>query len=172
MTAADQRLPFARRSRRRPGRPGPSPRLPAAGLLAAGLLAAALAGCDDFPKDVENTTRSVEGSGVLHAGLVADAPAEAGERALAERIAAAAHARAESETGSAEVLLHRLEQGELDLVVGRFAKASPWKGRVAFTKPASAEGSPPKQAPVLRAAVRSGENRWLLFVSDSLGRTG
>ena len=88
---------------------------------------------------------------------------------LAEKIAEAAGAEAEMESGSAEVLLHRLEEGELDLVVGKFAKASPWKGRVALTQAPKPEWEPAKHEPVLRAAVRNGENRWLMFVSKTIG---
>ncbi|MCF1505601.1 hypothetical protein L0F51_17755 [Afifella sp. H1R] len=135
--------------------------------LAAVFLVPLLAGCDGFPKDIAGTMQNVKERGVLHAGIVADGPAEGEERALAERVAQAADVMAEFEVGSDEVLLHRLEDGDIDLVLGEFAKASPWKKRVAFTAPAEAK-SPSAHEPVLRAAVRPGENRWLMFVQKTL----
>ena len=132
------------------------------------LVTMALGGCDDFPNDIAGTMDEVMDTGVLHAGLVAG-PAEADEQALAEKVAGAAGANPEIQSGSAEVLLHQLEDGELDLVVGEFAKASPWKKRVAFTRTPEQDAQPPKHQPVLRAAVRNGENRWLMFVSKTIG---
>ncbi len=131
------------------------------------VIALAISGCDNFPKDVAGTMQEVTARGSLRVGIVADGETEARERFLAQTIAQAAAVEAEVESGSAEILLHRLENGRIDLVVGQFAKASPWKGRVAFTKPAEAD-SPPSHEPVLRAAVRSGENRWLIFVTTAL----
>ncbi len=142
--------------------------LPLLGGLAV-LATLALSGCEDFPKDIAGTMDDITATGVLQAGIVTDGSAEADERSLAERIAQAAGAEAEMETGSAEVLLHKLEEGELDLVVGKFAKASPWKGRVALTKAPRPEWEPAKHEPVLRAAIRNGENRWLIFVSKTIG---
>lgn len=111
--------------------------------------------------------QEVKAEGLLHAGIVADDAAESGERALAESVAKAAGVEPQIESGSSEALLHRLEEGEIDLVVGEFAKGSPWKTRVALTvSPVS--GSPPASEPVLRAAVRLGENRWLMFVSKTV----
>ena len=129
----------------------------------------ALCGCDGFPNDIAGTMERVTGSGVMHAGIIADGAAEADEELLVERIGTAAGAEAQTESGSAEVLLHKLEEGELDIVVGEFAKASPWSGRVALTAAPQAEWEPAKHEPVLRAAVRNGENRWLMFVSRTIG---
>lgn len=131
-------------------------------------LALMLAACDDYPRDIENTMQGVEQSGRLRAGLIsAGDNSDTAERELVNRIAEAAGAEASFEEGSAETLFRRLEQGELDIVVGHIAKASPWKKRVALTKSAEAK-SPPKKLPVLRAALRKGENRWLLFISRHL----
>ena len=134
-----------------------------------GLATLALGGCDDFPNDIAATMDEVTETGVLHAGIVAGGRSEADERSLAEKIADAAGAEAEMESGSAEVLLHQLEEGELDIVVGKFAKASPWNGRVALTEAPNPEWEPARHEPVLRAAVRNGENRWLMFVNKTIG---
>jgi hypothetical protein len=128
---------------------------------------AALFACDRFPKDIAGTTDAVT-RGTLHAGLVADASVEPDERSLIDAVSQAAAADADIQTGSAEILLSRLESGDLNLVVGRFSGDSPWKSRVAFTAPAES-ASPSSDAPVLRAAVRAGENRWLIFVTRTIG---
>jgi len=130
------------------------------------VLAAALglAGCDDFPKDIAGTMKHAQERGAMRTGLVAaGGDRMEAERQLGESVAKAAGIKMDASTGNAEVLLHRLEEGDLDIVLGDFAKKSPWKGRVAFTVPASAK-DPDKKEPVLRAAVRSGENHWLMFV--------
>ena len=132
----------------------------------------ALVGCDGFPKDIAGTMKEITQSGVLHAGLVADGAAERQERDLAQTIAEAAGVEAELETGSAASLLHDLEDGKLDLVVGEFAKASPWKKKVALSKAAIPGAKPDKHQPVLRAAIRKGENAWFLFVSRTIERGG
>lgn len=139
----------------------------ALGALAA-LATIGLAGCQDYPNDIAGTKARVEESGVLHAGLVADGAAERQERDLAQTIAGAAGVEAELETGSAASLLHDLEDGKLDLVVGEFAKASPWKKKVALSKAAIPGAKPDKHQPVLRAAIRKGENAWFLFVSRTI----
>lgn len=135
--------------------------------FAVALLMLILVGCDDFPNDIAGTMKGVTEKGVLHAGMIADGPAEANERSLVQQVAQAVGVKAELDAGSAETLLRRLEEGKLDLVVGEFAKATPWGARVAFT-PSPRAKSPPSHEPVLRAAVRLGENRWLMFVSKTL----
>jgi len=127
---------------------------------------AALAGGCDFPRDPDSTTEHVLERGSVRVGLVG---CNAGEdaRALAGRIAAATSAHAEIVGGLAEDLLPRVENGELDVVVGRFAANSPWQGRVAFTQ-ASTREDPRNDEPVVRAAVRNGENRWLMTVERAI----
>lgn len=141
----------------------------AAGAAAATLL---LAGCSGYPQDVENTYDHVVQSHSLRAGIVAAPPSVmAEERALARRIATAHGARPRFAVEASELLLRDLEQGRLDVVIGRFATKSPWTGKVALTGPAGAV-KPAKDEPVLRAAVRAGENHWLLEVDRDVGGTG
>ncbi|MCO6187850.1 hypothetical protein [Rhizobium sp. L1K21] len=135
-------------------------------LLASGCLLL-LAGCDDFPADPEGTMKQVQTSGVMRTGIVSGPGVEAEERRLAARAADAAGARPQFEEGSSEVLLRRLEKGELDVVFGQFAKASPMKEKAAFTASPEAK-SPPSDEPVMRAAVALGENRWLMFLSAQM----
>ncbi|WP_373355108.1 hypothetical protein [Pseudoroseicyclus sp. CXY001] len=135
--------------------------------LALALILALLTGCDSFPKDPDGTTERIAESGVMRAGIVGDAAGEAEERALATALAAASGAEAELHPGSAETLLLAMEAGELDIVIGDFAEASPWAGRLALA-PSPLTAHPPKEAPVLRALLPPGENRWLLHVTKTI----
>ena len=126
----------------------------------------AMAGCDDFPKDIAGTMDGVVNSGTLRAGIVAGG-SEDEERAVANRIASSLNVTSEVISGSTEELVRKLDEGEIVIVVGEFAKATPWVERAAITGPARAF-DPPKDHPVLRALVRSGENRWLIYVSRTL----
>ncbi|ODA66130.1 hypothetical protein A7A08_02983 [Methyloligella halotolerans] len=123
-----------------------------------------LSGCDDFPKDPAETTVQIRDSGEMRTGLIAGRDQNnAGEKALAESIAKSVDAAPSFEEGPAEILVPKLEKGELDIVIGSFAKATPWKKHAALSKPVggAAEDS---EKPQLRALVRKGENRWLMQV--------
>ncbi|NDV02076.1 hypothetical protein [Pseudoroseicyclus tamaricis] len=136
-------------------------------LLAAVLATSALAGCDSFPKDPDNTTEEVQERGAVRVGLVGGGESEAEERLLAEAIASEAGVTVEARTDTSEALMYLLEEGEIDLVIGEFADKTPWSERAAFTI-APGIDSPPKDLPVLRAAVPLGENRWLMLVSEAM----
>jgi ABC-type amino acid transport substrate-binding protein len=126
------------------------------------------AGCDAFPRDPEGTTERIMAAKTIRVGVI---PGDGEDlvRGVTMRIAAALGARLEFVDGGEESLLPRLEGGGLDLVVGRFAEKSPWKDRVAFSDPVRRE-DPPGDEPILRLAVRKGENRWLMFVARHLVR--
>jgi len=127
-------------------------------------LGATLAGCDDFPKDPGETTEHVRESGEMRTGLIAGADQEnERQKALAEQIATAVEAKPVFEEGTAEILVPKLEKGELDIVIGSFAKSTPWKKHAALTKPAN-QTEEDSERPKLRALVRKGENRWLMLV--------
>ncbi len=135
-------------------------------ILALVLAAVSLTGCDEFPKDIAGTMEGVLDRGTVRAGIVAGS-SEDEERALAERIAASLKVDVDVTRGATEELAGPLERGEIDIVVGEFAASTPWRRRVAMTKPAQ-EVDPKDDEPVLRALVRSGENRWLIFVSKHI----
>ncbi len=109
-------------------------------LLAAGLLA----GCSGpFPADPDGTLERVTG-GVLRVGVTANEPWTATEPGgdpsglevdLASEFAATLDAEVEWTVGSEEDLIGRLEQAELDLVVGGFTGKSPWGAQAALTTP-------------------------------------
>lgn len=128
-----------------------------------------LAGCDDFPKDMAGTTEGVLSSGTMRAGIVAGGPKDE-QRTLIARLASSLDVDASVFTGSTEDLVHRMNNGKIDILVGEFAADTPWKSQVAMTDPVRAI-NPPADQPVMRAIVRSGENRWLLKVAKILRKT-
>jgi ABC-type amino acid transport substrate-binding protein len=126
-------------------------------LLATALLAA---GCDSIPADPDGTLERVRADRLFRVGLIAShAPPPNGAADLLRRLSRATGAKAAVERGPAEALLTRLEEGELDLVLGEFAEQSPWSAQVTLTEPIGARG-----ATVLAAAARNGENAWIALV--------
>lgn len=130
-------------------------------------LCALLLGCSSYPRDVDSTAERVTG-GTLRVGMIEGAPAAAGrERQLIAALARELHSRPVLEAGSAEPLLLRLEEGELDLVVGTFAAATPWSTRVTFSKPLLPAPDAKHES---KAAVRLGEHRWSMVVDRAVAR--
>lgn len=129
-------------------------------------LIACLTGCGAFPRDPHGTLQRIQQERVFRVGVVAPAEetAGAGEAAeLIKRVAARSGARPQMQVGEAEVLLHALEQGELDLVLGRFEKKTPWLALVTFSPPLRVEKKG-KAVFQLAAAMRNGENGWIALV--------
>jgi ABC-type amino acid transport substrate-binding protein len=126
------------------------------------LLAAALplAGCHAIPSDPDGTLERVRGEGRFKVGLIAS-PAPPPDRAadLLNRLSRATGAKAALERGPAEALLTRLEDGDLDLVLGEFAEKSPWAAKVTLSEPILVNGPT-----ILAAAARNGENAWIALV--------
>lgn len=126
-------------------------------LLATALLAA---GCDAIPSDPDGTLDRVRAERRFRVGLIAThAPPPDRASDLLRRLSRATGAKAALERGSAEALLTRLEEGELDLVLGEFAEKSPWAAQVTLTEPIGPAGST-----ILAAAARNGENAWIALV--------
>jgi hypothetical protein len=126
-------------------------------LLTAALLAA---GCDSIPADPDGTLERVRGERMFKVGLVASpTPLPDGAANLLQRLSRATGAEAAVERGPAEALLARLEEGELDLVLGEFAEKSPWAAQVTLTEPIAGAGPT-----ILAAAARNGENAWIALV--------
>lgn len=136
-------------------------------VLALTLLAA---GCSDIPRDVEGTLREVRERKSFKVGIIAGTgdPEGAG-RQLVDRVAAAAGAEARFREGAAEPLLTKLEEGDLDLVIGAMAEKSPWSRKVHFL-PSLAKRLPP--APALVAMARNGENAWISLLHREAERVG
>ena len=129
-------------------------------------LALLTASCGDFPRDPEGTLARVRSQGVFRVGLVTIAPEGADGSQVAALLAGigkSAGARAELIRGDAEPMLDQLEQGELDLVIGRFEKKSPWAKLVTIGPPLRRDMQGKTEfrlAPVLR----NGENAWVALV--------
>jgi ABC-type amino acid transport substrate-binding protein len=132
-------------------------------LLAA--LCALCASCG-LPKDSDGTLERVRGSGQIRVGLILsspDATVDPRARALLDRVAAATGAQPRIVPGDAEPLLARLEEEELDLVIGRFTGTSPWATLVSLSPPLATEKQG-KTEIILAAAMANGENEWISLV--------
>lgn len=144
------------------------PRLPKsllatfAGVLAAGLLA----GCDELPRDPEDTTARVSAS-VLRVGWVAGAEPTEVERAAVEALAARLGADLETTEDTVHQLVARLEEGSLHLVLGALPEKTPFASRVGLSKPVGSVVLHGEAQPTV-IAIRSGENRFLLLLNDAI----
>ena len=132
-----------------------------------------LAGCGDLPRDPEGTLDRVRAERDFKAGIIAGPPADPTRlRAFLERVERAAGARASVETGAAEPLLHRLESGGLDIVVGPMTASSAWNKQVHFLPPLR-RGTDGQRELDLVAMARNGENAWISLLhreADAVGR--
>jgi hypothetical protein len=127
------------------------------------LLALALcASCDGIPRDPDGTLGRVRAERQYKVGIIAsgDPIGADRQRMFLSRVSAAAQARPALETGAAEPLLGRLEEGELDLVLGPMAPHSPWSKLVTFLPPLGEQVSPEGHIHLV-AAARHGENAWI-----------
>ena len=137
------------------------------------VVAAALASCG-IPRDADHTLDHVR-NGVMRVGIVEHPPwahaSDSGvagvEPALAADLARQLHARPEWRRGAESELLQALHERKLDVVVGGLTSDSPWKRKVAFTRPYEG-GEHPKHV----LAVAAGENAWLMRVEQYLETHG
>ena len=128
--------------------------------------------CSDFPRDPEGTLDRVRAERSFRVGLVAPiSGTDPRVDALLRRVAKVSGARGRVERGDAEPLLTRLEEGDLDLVIGRFKTASPWKRKVSFSPPLRIEKHG-KTKFQLVAAMRNGENAWIGLVEREAREVG
>ena len=129
-------------------------------------LCAALGACSDYPRDIEGTLDRVESSKVIRIGLVSGAVSP-DFRPYVTRLERATGARAAISTGHGEQLLARLEDGQIDMVFGAFAKDSPWRDDVAIVEPL---GGVKVGARELRFSpvARNGENRWVMLLEHEV----
>jgi DNA-binding transcriptional LysR family regulator len=127
--------------------------------IAAAVLAA---GCGEIPKDPDGTLERVRAERQFKVGLIAaDAPTGPDrQQALLNRLSAATGAAPSIEVGAMEPLLSRLEEGELDLVLGPLSPKSPWGKQVTIIPPL-AEQVTREGHTHLSAIARNGENAWI-----------
>jgi ABC-type amino acid transport substrate-binding protein len=90
------------------------------------------------------------------------------EPELVNRLARELGARPVYRHASESELLEALDRRELDLVVGGLREDSPWRGRVALTRPYFTE----KDSAGHVFATAAGENGWLVHVERFLAREG
>ncbi|WP_232493108.1 hypothetical protein [Novosphingobium kaempferiae] len=132
-----------------------------------------LPACQALPQDARGTLARIEHTRKFTVGMIAGSERGPETDQLIQRIEHASNARAERSLGEADVLLSALADGQIDLVVGAFAKDSPWKTEVSFgpSLKVAGEGG---HAIEMKAAMRNGENRWIMLVErasrDSTGR--
>jgi hypothetical protein len=139
------------------------------GRLLIGLLFLATTSCGgDFPRDPNGTIERVRSQRAFAVGLVA--PVEQAGRqkveALLHRVGKATGASPQLSQGQAEPLLKQLEDGHIDLVIGRFEKKSPWAHRVTIGPPLRIEMQG-KTEVHLAPVMRNGENAWIAVVEKA-----
>jgi hypothetical protein len=141
-------------------------RLPKSLLAVIAGAAATLAGCDELPRDPEDTTEQVSGS-VLRVGWIAGAEPTELERAAVDALAVRLAAAVETSQDTVHQLVPRLEEGSLHLVLGSLPEQTPFAARVGLSKPVGTVLLGGETQPTV-VAIRSGENRFLLLVNDAI----
>ncbi len=136
-------------------------------LALAALFMFQLIACDRFPQDPENTLDRIGERHVVRVGVEQPIPPE-GSNLLAQ-IEQATGARAVISRGGVEPLLAKLDKGAIDLVIAPFGKETPWAAEAALSPPIRVDGRG-KDATEWRAAMRSGENRWIMLVEINARR--
>lgn len=104
--------------------------------------------------------------GAFRVGIIAPLAQKGGSPEVSTflgKVSSAASARPAVVTGDAEPLLSKLKEGELDLVIGRFEKKSPWGTSVDIGPPLRT-GKRGKTEFVLAPVMRNGENAWIALV--------
>jgi ABC-type amino acid transport substrate-binding protein len=138
-----------------------------AGIGAVLIVAASATACG-VPRDADHTLDRVRGH-ELRVGVTDHPPwvelhgdAVSGvEPSLVSELARGLGSRATFRRGSESELLKALHRGQLDLVAAGLDDTSPWKGRVALTRPYFTESATGTKHVL---AVRAGENAWLVHV--------
>lgn len=126
-------------------------------------LALLLGGCSEIPKDPEGTLDRIKAERAFRVGIIGSDGSPAGadrQRLMLQRVVQATGAAADIERGATEPLLTRLEEGELDFVLGEIAPASPWGKRVTILPPLGEEVTKDGHVHVV-AIARNGENAWI-----------
>lgn len=105
--------------------------------------ASALAGCSDYPKDVQDTLNGIRQDGVLLVGVIENPPwvirGESGpeglEPEIVQSLANQLNAEVRWRWGSTAELIHTLEQRQLHLVIGGLTTGPRLPKTVAATRP-------------------------------------
>jgi ABC-type amino acid transport substrate-binding protein len=140
----------------------------------AGVLLVLNRGCD-MPRDPQQTMQGIRQRGAIRVGVsesppwtrAADTQPQGTEPDLIRRFAQSMQARVQWHAGGESELLARLEKHELDLVIGGLTADSPWKTRVALTRPYLREPGRGKAGEHVMAVMR-GENGFLVHLERFL----
>lgn len=139
------------------------------------LIACSMAtGCDHYPRDIEGTLDHVRDQREFRVGLVASGNGSSHALLVGEylgRVGRVTGAQPRITIGAAEPLLVKLEDGDLDLVVGQFATDSPWLTDVAVIEPL-AQGQLRGRQVSLNPVARNGENRWIMLLEQQVRDMG
>ncbi|KTE34051.1 MULTISPECIES: hypothetical protein [unclassified Sphingopyxis] len=131
------------------------------------ILALLLAGCDGLPRDAAGTTERIERTHAVRVTVLPGTPDAHPALALLDAFAREHGARLTLVPIHGEHAHKALEDGEIDALVGHFAKTSPWQADIALSKPVARGEPDDKHHPVLRIARRNGENA-LILATDRL----
>jgi len=139
------------------------------------LVACISPGCD-YPRDASETSRRVQ-RGVIRAGVVGNPPwvilsanTPSGiEPQLLQTLAESLNAKIEWTIGSETMVIKRLEQRQLDVVVGGLEKDTPWSDRIGMSQWYLLAIDPETNKKSKHVwAVMPGESRWLLEIDRFL----
>lgn len=128
-----------------------------------------LTACGDLPRDPDGTLERIENSKEIRVGATTALPPKATR--LLETIERRTHATAHVTTGALEPMLARLDEGEVDLVLAPFRADSPLTTSTTLS-PSILRSGKGEKVTEWRAAVKSGENRWLVLVETSARAVG
>lgn len=131
------------------------------------LAALLLVGCDGLPRDAAGTTDRIERTHKMRATVLPGTPDARPALALLDAYAHKHGAQLTLVPIHGEHAHKALEDGEIDVLVGHFAQASPWQADIALSKPVARGEPDDKHHPVLRIARRNGENA-LILATDRL----
>jgi hypothetical protein len=122
--------------------------------------------CSNFPADPQSTLKRVKREGSFRVGLVASTyrvTADPKVHGLLHSLGQQVEASPKVVEGEADVLLTKLEAGELDLVVGRFQKKTPWARMVTIGPPLRLIRDGRNEF-ILAPAAPNGENAWIAVI--------
>ena len=121
----------------------------------------ALAACGPYPNDVTGTLDDIERTRTIKVGFADMRPADmATATAFVARIERATGGKAAIDQGPTETQLARLENDQLDLVIGEFAQDTPWGIDVTILEPLATRTVGTHEMG-LSAVAANGENRWI-----------
>jgi polar amino acid transport system substrate-binding protein len=132
--------------------------------------APAILACN-FPHDADGTLSRIN-NGVMRVGVSGNEPwtAFSGdsisgyEASIVGDLARQMHASIEVHSGAESTVLQQLHERKLDLVIGGLSNDSPWKQKIALTRPYHTD----KDGKQHVLALPPGENSWLVRVEEYL----